>query len=191
MTKFYAETNLPTAHGTFRLRAYRSTNTVEPIAMISGYLNHGEPISVRIQSSCLTSEVLGSTKCDCKLQLDASLAYVQQHTGVVIYLAQEGRGIGLSEKVRVYALQEQGYDTIEANEMLGLPIDARLYDDAVSILRDLGIAKVNLLTNNPDKISALSEAGIEVTSRTPVTTIIDPHAASYMATKKARMGHLI
>jgi len=191
VTKIYAETNLPTVHGIFRLRAYRSTKTIEPIAMLSGYLDREKPISVRIHSSCLTSEVLGSTKCDCKLQLDASLAYIKEHTGVVIYLQQEGRGIGLSEKVRVYALQEQGYDTIEANEMLGLPIDARLYDDAISILLDLGISKVNLLTNNPDKINALSQAGIEVVSRTPITTKVDLHAASYMATKKARMGHLL
>ena len=191
MTKIYAETNLPTVHGTFRLRAYRSTKTIEPIAMISGYLDRDEAISVRIHSSCLTSEVLSSTKCDCKLQLDASLAYIQEHTGVVIYLQQEGRGIGLSNKVRAYALQEHGYDTIEANEMLGLPVDARQYDDAILILRDLGIRKVNLLTNNPDKINAVIEAGIEVVSRTPITTTIDPHAASYMATKKARMGHLL
>jgi 3,4-dihydroxy 2-butanone 4-phosphate synthase/GTP cyclohydrolase II len=191
VTSIYAETNLPTVHGTFRLRAYRFSKTVEPLAMISGYINRKLPIAVRIHSSCLTSEVLGSCKCDCKQQLDASLAYIQEHTGVVIYLQQEGRGIGLGDKVRVYALQEHGYDTIEANEMLGLPIDARQYDDAVSILRDLGISRVNLLTNNPEKISALVKAGIEVVERTAIATVIDPHAASYMETKKVRMGHIL
>jgi GTP cyclohydrolase II len=109
----------------------------------------------------------------------------------VIYLHQEGRGIGLGDKVRVYALQEHGYDTIEANEMLGLPVDARQYDDAIAILRDLGIHQVNLLTNNPEKIQALRAAGIVVSARTPVRTVIDPRAASYMATKKVRMGHLL
>ncbi len=191
MTTIYAETNLPTIHGNFRLRAYRFSKTVEPLAMLSGYINREHAVAVRIHSSCLTSEVLGSCKCDCKQQLDASLAYIQQHTGVVIYLQQEGRGIGLGDKVRVYALQEHGYDTIEANEMLGLPIDARQYDDAVAILKDLGITRVNLLTNNPEKISALQSAGIEVVERTSITTVIDPLAASYMETKKARMGHLL
>lgn len=191
MTTIYAETKLPTVHGDFRVRAYRSAEQPEPVAIISGYLNRALPVPVRIHSSCFTSEVLGSCKCDCKAQLDASLAYIQQNTGVVIYLHQEGRGIGLADKVRVYALQELGYDTIEANEMLGFPIDGRQYDEAVNILRDLGISKVNLLTNNPDKILALNTAGIEVVDRTALTTLINPHAASYMATKKARMGHLL
>tara|TARA_R110002110_G_scaffold32360_1_gene112453 strand:+ start:280 stop:858 length:579 start_codon:yes stop_codon:yes gene_type:complete len=191
MTSIYAETTLPTNHGDFRLRAYRSHHSQEPLAIISGYLDRDKPVAVRIHSSCFTSEVLGSCKCDCKAQLDTSLAYIQAHTGVVIYLQQEGRGIGLGDKVRVYALQEHGYDTIEANEMLGFPVDARVYDDAIEILRDLGIKQVNLLTNNPEKIQALVSAGITVSERTPVRTAIDPEAASYMATKKVRMGHLL
>lgn len=190
MLTIYAETRLPTVHGDFRIRAYRSGQSPEPIAIISGSLNRKAPVPVRIHSACFTSEVLGSCKCDCKAQLDSSLAFIQENTGVVIYLHQEGRGIGLGDKVRVYALQEYGYDTIEANEMLGLPIDGRLYDEAVNILEDLGITQVNLLTNNPDKIQALNSAGIEVIYRTPLTTVINPHAASYIATKKARMGHL-
>lgn len=201
VNQIYAETNLPTVHGDFRVRIYRANpdlqepsqppSDYEALGIISGYLDKSKPVAVRIHSACFTSEVLGSCKCDCKEQLDTSLAYIKQHTGVVIYLPQEGRGIGLADKVRVYALQEHGYDTIEANEMLGFPVDARQYDAAVSILNDLGIHQVNLLTNNPDKIEALETADIEVKQRTPITAPANEHSASYLSTKKDKMGHLL
>lgn len=198
VSQIYAETNLPTVHGDFRVRIYRAepdspkqvTADYEALAIISGYLDPSKPVSLRMHSACFTSEVLGSCKCDCREQLETSLAYIKEHNGIVIYLPQEGRGIGLADKVRVYALQEHGYNTIEANEMLGLPVDARQYDAAISILRDLRIDKVNLLTNNPDKIEALAQAGIEVVSRTPITAAPNPHSASYLETKKDKMGHL-
>ena len=203
--RIYAETKLPTVHGEYRVRVYRADSSsdtnpersdpilsdYEALAIISGYLDPSKPVPVRMHSACFTSEVLGSRKCDCKEQLDSSLEYIKEHTGIVIYLPQEGRGIGLADKMRVYALQEHGYDTIEANEMLGFPVDARQYDAAVTILRDLGVSTVNLLTNNPDKIDALEQAGIKVASRTPVTTNANQHSASYLATKKDKMGHLL
>lgn len=191
--RIYAETKLPTEHGPLRLRVYREDNNAsdEPLALIAGVIDNKQTVNVRVHSACLTSEVLGSCKCDCKQQLHQSLAYISEHSGVVIYLHQEGRGIGLGDKVRVYALQEHGYDTIEANEMLGLPIDARDYSHAIDILRDLGISKVNLLTNNPEKISALENAEIEVVQRTAVLTEVDAAAVSYLDTKRDRMGHML
>lgn len=193
--RIYAETRLPTIHGDFRVRIYKSTqhaNTdYEALAMVKDYIDRSKPVALRIHSACFTSEVMGSCKCDCKEQLDASLAYIQQHGGVVIYLPQEGRGIGLADKLRVYAMQEHGYDTIEANEILGFPIDAREYDAAVSILHDLGITRVNLLTNNPEKIQALETANIQVVQRIPINQAANPHSASYLATKKDKMGHFL
>ncbi len=193
--RIYAETTLPTVHGEFRVRVYKSNQATESdyeaLAMVKGYIEKTHPVAVRIHSACFTSEVMGSCKCDCKEQLDASLAYIQTHGGLLIYLPQEGRGIGLADKLRVYALQEHGYDTIEANEMLGFPVDARQYDAAVSILNDLGITKVNLLTNNPEKIKALKAADIEVVKRVPILHQANQHSASYLETKKAKMGHYL
>lgn len=189
----YAETRLPTQFGPMRLRAYRRDNSPasEPLALVSGYLDRNGPVNVRIHSACLTSEVFSSCKCDCKQQLDFALDYISARTGIVIYLPQEGRGIGLGDKVRVYALQEHGYDTIEANVALHLPVDARQYDDALDILRDLGVTRVNLLTNNPEKLDALATAGIEVAARIPVATAAPPEAGHYLQTKRIRMGHLL
>lgn len=193
MLRIYAETRLPTIFGSLRLRVYRTQSIPfeEPLALISGYLDTNTPVNVRIHSACLTSEVLGSCKCDCKQQLDRALEYIAQNTGVVIYLHQEGRGIGLGDKIRVYALQEQGYDTIEANEALHLPVDARTYEHALCILRDLGIRRVNLLTNNPDKIGALETGGVEVCSRVALQDAVSVHARHYLDTKRIRMGHFL
>lgn len=195
--QIYAETNLPTTYGNFRVRVYRASDhsgphqeDYEALAILSGYLDKSRPTNLRIHSACFTSEVLGSCKCDCREQLDTSLRYIQDHSGLVIYLPQEGRGIGLADKLRVYALQEHGFDTIEANEALGFPVDARCYDAAVSILKDQGISAVNLLTNNPDKIAALSDAGIQIASRIPIHHPVNPYSASYIETKHAKMGHL-
>jgi GTP cyclohydrolase II len=196
--QIYAETNLPTIYGNFRVRVYRAEETqtkpsedYEALAIISGYLDKRQPTNLRIHSACFTSEVLGSCKCDCRQQLDTSLQYIQEHSGLVIYLPQEGRGIGLADKLRVYALQEHGFDTIEANQALGFPVDARCYDAAVSILKDQGIKSVNLLTNNPDKIASLADAGVEVANRIPIHHPVNPYSANYVETKHAKMGHLI
>lgn len=189
--QIYSETNLPTDFGTLRLRVYRDDDQSEPLAMISGFIDINEPVNVRIHSSCLTSEVFGSCKCDCKHQLDYSLSYISEHTGVVIYLQQEGRGIGLGNKIRAYALQEQGYDTIESNEMLGFPIDSRTYGHAFDILNDLEITRVRLLTNNPEKIQALVDASIQVTERIPILSPTNLHSKHYLDTKRSKMGHLL
>jgi GTP cyclohydrolase II len=189
--KIYAETNIPTEHGTMRFRAYRDESNNEPLAILSGYLDTTEAVNLRIHSSCITSEVFGSCKCDCKDQLDQALQYISVHSGMVIYLHQEGRGIGLGDKIRVYALQEQGYDTIEANEMLGLPVDARTYEQAIEILREQRISQVNLLTNNPEKVNSLEAAGIIVNTRVPILGPVNLHSAKYLATKRTRMGHLL
>jgi GTP cyclohydrolase II len=188
--QFYSETNLPTGFGLFRLRVYRDVYN-EPLALISGSINRDEPVNLRIHSACLTSEVLGSSKCDCKHQLDSSLAFISKNSGVVIYLQQEGRGIGLGDKVRAYALQEHGYDTIESNEMLGYPADLRTYDHALDILKDLDIDSVRLLTNNPEKIRALKEANISVVERISIPSPINPHSKHYLDTKRTKMGHFL
>lgn len=189
--RIYAETNLPTGLGMMRFRTYRDDAMNEPLAVMSGSLDTSRPINLRIHSSCITSEVFASCKCDCKQQLDYALKYISQHSGLIIYLQQEGRGVGLGDKIRAYALQEQGYDTIEANEMLNLPIDARSYRHAIEILQGLKITSVNLLTNNPEKINALENAGIKVSARIPVLIPTSSHSAAYLATKRIKMGHLL
>lgn len=185
----YAETKLPTKLGNMRLRVYRDQAGNEPFALIAGHLSVSQPIALRIHSACLTSEVLGSCKCDCKEQLDFALSYISEASGLIIYLHQEGRGLGLGDKIRVYAMQELGYDTIEANEILGFPVDNRSYDHAIGILKDLGVLNVDLLTNNPDKIQALRAAGINVKR---IATPVPAHAQAmgYLHTKRIRMGHL-
>jgi GTP cyclohydrolase II len=188
--KTEASTILPTEHGNFLVKIYPSENAQESLAIISGTINPDESIAVRVHSSCITGEVLGSLKCDCKPQLDYALKYISEHGGVVIYLSQEGRGIGLTNKIKAYALQEQGYDTVDANRELGLADDARTYDDASEILSDLGINKIRLITNNPKKISSLTELGIEVCERIPLPLMPNPHSADYLETKRNRMGHL-
>ena len=185
-----ATTTLPTRFGPMRVTAYRSETGHESLAIVAGSLDTGSEVAVRVHSACFTAEVLGSLKCDCKNQLDFALHHIADHGGVVLYLPQEGRGVGLSNKLRAYALQEQGYDTVEANRVLGLPIDARSYRDAAFMLRDLGLKKIRLITNNPDKIAALIELGIDVVGRIPVPPVANEHSSRYLETKRTRMGHL-
>jgi len=187
---FYSESTVPTAFGRLRVRVYRDCCGAEPLAILGSRPVASENEAVRIHSSCLTSESLGSLRCDCREQLNFALQYIADHGGVIIYLHQEGRGIGLGEKLRAYELQDRGYDTVEANEMLGFPVDARDYQTAGLILRDLGIRSVRLLTNNPAKIAALNECGIPVLERIPVLIQPSPHSEQYLATKFTRMGHL-
>ena len=189
--EFVAETALPTHHGTLRVRAYRNLETGhEPIAILTESIqtNH---VPVRVHDACFTSEVLGSVKCDCKEQLDFAIAYIKKHSGIVIYMHQEGRGIGLANKIATYQLQENGLDTVDANRELHLPDDAREYYDAAKILSDIGVESIQLLTNNPRKIERLSELGIKVHKRIPIEISASPTSSLYLETKRKRMGHLL
>jgi GTP cyclohydrolase II len=164
----------------------------ESLALIRGELRPDEPCLVRLHSECLTGDVLGSLRCDCGEQLDAALELIgESDSGVLLYLRQEGRGIGLTNKIRAYALQDTGLDTVEANLALGLPVDDREYVSAAAILRHLGIRQVRLLTNNPLKSHALEEHGITVVERVPLLVPPNPNNIRYLHTKAARMGHCL
>ncbi|QTX05338.1 GTP cyclohydrolase II [Agromyces archimandritae] len=186
---FEVETMLPTVHGEFRVRAYRDRMTgADHLAIIGG--TPGDGALVRVHSECLTGEALGSLKCECGPQLTAALEEVQEHGGVVVYLrGHEGRGIGLVNKLRAYALQEQGLDTLDANVALGLPIDARDYAAAAGILHDLGVDRVRLLTNNPEKVRQLEAHGVDVAERVPLVVGVGALNTAYLETKRDRMGH--
>jgi GTP cyclohydrolase II len=164
----------------------------EHVALVVGNVADGAPAYVRLHSECLTGDIFGSCRCDCGEQLDHSLRFLQRvGRGALLYLRQEGRGIGLTNKIRAYALQDQGLDTVDANLALGLPEDMRDYADAAAMLRHLGIASVLLLTNNPAKIVGLEQHGIAVVERVPVETTPRPENLRYLETKTARMGHLL
>lgn len=186
-----ARTELPTEHGTFDVRLFRFEGGDEDhLAISCGALDGIGPVPVRLHSECFTGEVLGSLRCECADQLAHALRTIQQlGGGVVIYLRQEGRGIGLANKLRAYALQAQGADTVDANRLLGLPDDARRYDAAAALLNHLGIGSVRLLTNNPAKVRALESLGVTVTERLPVLVASNPIAAHYLETKRDRMEH--
>ena len=190
--EFVAETRLPTSRGFYRVRAYRDpVSGTEPLAIVYGDVEGQRGVPVRVHDECLTSEVLGSLKCDCRDQLDAALEYIRDHDGgVVIYLRQEGRGIGLANKIAAYALQEQGLDTVDANRALGLPDDARRYHAAEAILRDLDLTDIRLMTNNPRKVERLTSLGVRVRDRIPVLVDANPHSAGYLEVKARRMGHV-
>lgn len=189
--KFEASTRLPTKIATFTMTVFTNTDDLEVVSVHYGELDNKENIAVRVHSSCFTSEVLGSNKCDCKQQLEYSLEYIRDNDGIVIYLQQEGRGIGLSNKMRAYALQEKGIDTIEANTLLGLPVDARTYEDAKDVLEFLNVKSIRLLTNNPEKIEKLTELDIKVTGRVPVPAVPTVDSIDYLDTKQKLMGHMI
>ncbi len=191
--QFIAETRLPTTRGGYRVRAYRNQHDdTEPVALIQGDVSGLSAVPVRVHDECFTSEVLGSLKCDCREQLDYALRYIRDNApGVIIYLRQEGRGIGLANKIAAYALQEQGHDTVDANRLLGLPDDARRYEAAAGILADLGIQSIRLMTNNPRKESELLALGVVIKSKIPVLARSTPHNAGYLAAKAQRMGHIL
>jgi 3,4-dihydroxy 2-butanone 4-phosphate synthase / GTP cyclohydrolase II len=187
-----ASASLPTRHGDFMMFVYDSETHREHVALTVGDIADGQPVLVRLHSECLTGDVFGSRRCDCGEQLDDSLRVLQEEgRGVLLYLRQEGRGIGLTNKIRAYAIQEQGYDTVEANLALGLPEDGRDYGDAAAMLRDLGVHSVVLMTNNPTKIAGLIENDIEVVQRQPVA--VPPHQENvdYLRTKQEKMGHML
>lgn len=182
---------LPTQWGEFDLHGLVDAKTgQEHAAMSLGRLDDGEPVLTRMHSECLTGDTLYSLKCDCGAQLEAGLqAIAKAGRGVLLYLRQEGRGIGLVNKIRAYALQQAGADTVEANRLLGLPDDARDYAIAAELLGHLGVRRVRLLTNNPAKVDALQRLGIEVVERVPLHTEPNAHNRGYLQTKSRRMGH--
>ncbi|CAB4625712.1 MAG: GTP cyclohydrolase II [Actinobacteria bacterium] len=192
--RFEAEAKLPTTHGDFRVRGYYDVRTTaDHVAIIAGDPT-GEDVLIRMHSECITGEAFGSLKCECGPQLEFALDQIANDPkgGIVIYLrGQEGRGIGLLNKLKAYALQDKGFDTVDANLELGLPSEAREYGAAVSILRDLGVESVRLMTNNPAKSAFLNEAGIHVNSFVPVIVGAALQNEQYLETKRARMGHII
>ena len=188
---FEVETTVPTAHGAFRLRAYRDRMTgADHLAIISGIPTDGTLI--RVHSECLTGEVFHSAKCECGSQLDAALDMINEQGGIVIYMrGHEGRGIGLINKLKAYRLQEDGFDTLDANLALGVPADGRDYSAAVAILDDLGVSQVRVMTNNPEKLRQLEERGITIVERVPLLVGVGEFNAAYLEAKRDRMGHVI
>ncbi|WP_210275226.1 3,4-dihydroxy-2-butanone-4-phosphate synthase [Martelella soudanensis] len=186
-----AAANLPTGPGAFKVHAFRSRiDGVEHLALVNGPLS-ASPL-VRVHSECLTGDVFGSRRCDCGDQLRESMAMIGEKGGVVVYLrGQEGRGIGLANKIRAYGLQDQGLDTHAANLALGLPADAREYYTAAHILKSLGISRLQLLSNNPDKPAALARCGLTIEKRLPLITATNPHNEAYLAAKREKFGHLL
>jgi len=199
-TTHLASAPLPTGLGTFETHVFRSIANhaggeaieKEHVALVFGDVQGAHDLPIRVHSECLTGEVFGSLRCDCKEQLDFAMAeIVRRGAGAVLYLRQEGRGIGLANKIRAYDLQAHGVDTVDANRILGLPDDARRYDVAADMLAFLGVESVRLMTNNPAKVDGLRELGVLVTGRIPVVVPTTAMAARYLETKRARMGHKV
>jgi GTP cyclohydrolase II len=193
LLELYSEAEVPTGRGVLRTVVFRDRrNGKEHVALVKGQVAGLEGVPVRVHSECLTSEVFGSLKCDCRAQLDRALDFIaQQGCGVVLYLRQEGRGIGLGNKIKAYALQNKGLDTYEANRELGFPDDLRSYDVAAEMLRLLDVHSVDLITNNPLKIAGLVEEGIPVRRRIASRTPHNPHNVGYLKAKREQTGHLI
>ncbi len=188
-----AVAKLPTRMGDFKIAGYRSkTSSEEFVVLFKGELKKDVPTLVRIHSQCLTGDVFGSIKCDCGPQLNKAMEMIEKEgRGAIVYQQQEGRGIGIVNKIRAYALQDEGADTIEANEKLGFAIDARNYQQCAEILSDIGLCKVRVMTNNPDKLRALKNAGLQIIERVPLEVESQEPAAHYLRTKKEKMGHLL
>ena len=188
-----AETTLPTRFGTFRAIAYQSLVDDKPyLALVMGEINPEEPTLVRVHSSCTTGDVFHSLRCDCGDQLERALQIISEEgKGVILYIQQEGRGIGLVNKIKAYQLQDRGLDTVEANQALGFPADLRDYGIGAQILLDLGLKKIRLMTNNPKKIVGISAYGLEIVERVPLTTPMREENRDYILTKANKMGHLL
>jgi len=191
VTRRVAQADLPTRYGAFEMFVYNAPDHKEHVALTTGAIDDGGPVLVRAHSECLTGDILGSSRCDCGEQLADSLRLLQERgRGVLLYLRQEGRGIGLTKKISAYALQEQGLDTVEANHAMGLPEDARDYRVAAEMLLDLGVRRARLLTNNPAKTEGLERYGVEVVERVPLVTSPNASNVGYLRTKRQKMGHL-
>ncbi len=188
-----ATARLPTNVGDFMIAGYRSTNSDEEfVVLYKGEMDGDVPTLVRIHSQCLTGDVFGSIKCDCGPQLHKTMEMIEaEGRGAIVYQQQEGRGIGIINKIRAYALQDEGADTVEANSRLGFAVDARVYQQCAEILFDLGLCKVRVISNNPDKLSALERAGLRIVERIPIEVESSEPAAHYLRTKKEKLGHLL
>jgi GTP cyclohydrolase II len=188
-----AQAALPTRHGRFTIYGFKGRSPLdEGIALVRGKLNGKAAPLVRVHSQCLTGDVLASLRCDCRAQLELSLRKIAQAgSGILLYLPQEGRGIGLMNKLRAYELQDGGMDTVQANETLGFAADARDYDFSARILKKLGATKIRLLSNNPEKVRQLEDSGIRVVQRVPCQPRISKISRAYLQTKKSKMGHLL
>ena len=200
-----ATASLPTRHGVFTTHVFASAAHLAPdandqgggppreqehVALVYGDVSGKSAVLARVHSECLTSEVFGSLKCDCKEQLDAAMAEAARRgAGVILYLRQEGRGIGLGNKIRAYDLQSRGHDTVDANRLLGLPDDVRRYDVARDMLEWLGVKSIRLMTNNPEKVQGLRALGVNVVTRVPVVVAPNPFSAGYLEAKRLRMAH--
>lgn len=193
LVRFVAEAKLPSDHGEFVVKVFENTvDGKEHVAIVKGDVNTGDPVLVRVHSECLTGDIFGSHRCDCGPQLHAALDRIEQEgRGVVLYMRQEGRGIGLANKIKAYALQEQGYDTVEANVHLGFPPDPRDYGIGAQILTELGVSKMRLMTNNPKKRVGLQSYGLEVTELVALEVPATPDSQSYLETKRDKMGHIL
>ena len=188
-----AVANLPTKWGDFKIAGYRSLISDEEfVALFKGELRRDTPTLVRIHSQCLTGDVFGSAKCDCGAQLHRTMEMIEaEGRGAIVYQQQEGRGIGILNKIRAYALQDEGADTVEANERLDLPVDSRDYRQCAEVLFDLGLCKVRVISNNPGKLRALEEAGLEIVERVSIEVPPTASAEKYLQTKKEKLGHLL
>ena len=184
---------MPTEHGEFDLHLYRSKiDGKHHLALVSGNIAGKKNVLVRVHSECLTGDVFGSRRCDCGPQLHHAMKQISESGGgVLVYMRQEGRGIGLAPKIKAYKLQEQGYDTVEANQKLGYGMDLREYGLGAQILADLGLKTIRLLTNNPKKVVGLEGYGLKITEQVPIRTKSNPHNERYLETKRQKMGHLL
>lgn len=193
MIKIQAEANVPTEYGNFRMIAFSENDNdwMPQMALVAENTDFSKPVNVRFHSECITGEVFHSKKCECGQQLDAAMKYTQENGGAIVYLRQEGRNIGIINKLKAYALQEKGFDTVQANLQLGLPADDRDFNVAIDILKILGIKDINLLTNNPEKIKYVENSEINLNERIPLQIKANENSKEYLQTKKDYFGHLL
>lgn len=193
MLKIQAEAQVPTDYGNFRMIAFSEdeSNWMPHMAIIAENTDFSQPVNVRFHSECITGEVFHSKKCECGQQLDGAMKFIHENGGIIIYLRQEGRNIGIINKLKAYSLQERGFDTVEANHKLGLPADDRDFSEAIEILNILGVKEINLLTNNPAKIKIVEDSNIHLNKRIPLQITSTSDSEGYLKVKKDYFGHLL